>query len=716
MTAQGKQSRIFRVAILGNPNSGKTAVFNLLTNLRHKVSNYPGVTVEQKSGIIKLKNDQIAEIIDLPGTYSLTPESLDEKIVAEEVTQWIHGINKPDLILSVVDASNLSRNLYLTTQLTDLGIPIVMALNMMDRVNPDFIDHNLLAKKLGIQSVVPISAKKKWGIDQLFKEIQKSITSTYSDQSFLIPLRIPTSTSELMEPITDFFRERLNYSPRLSVAQSLRIITRNSALELYHNPKNNRSETDDNFFKKLSNLREDFIHQYKNEPISHKILEATLRYELIDRIMQDIQVEEMQVLKEVSRSEKVDRVLTHKWFGPIIFLAIMYLIFQSVFTFASIPMGWIDSSIHRFGEMVLTKMGPGMLRDLIVDGIISGVGAILIFLPQILILVFFLTLLEDFGYMARVAFMMDKLMTKLGLHGRSALPLISGYACAIPGIMASRTIDSWKERLITILILPLMSCSARLPVYTLLIGAFIPSTYLFGMVSLQGLTLVSMYILGTVTAFIVAWIMSKFIPVQGKSSFVMEMPPYRTPIMSSVFHQVYSRGIQFIKNAGQIILAISIVLWFIASFPKSPESLNGNRVEQSYAGKLGKLIEPVIEPLGFDWKIGIGLITSFAAREVMVSTLATLYSVDDENDSPVHLSQSLKNDLNPKTGIPRYNILIALSLMVFYVFAAQCMATFAVVKTETNSWKWPIIMTVYMSILAYGSSFSVYQIGRFLGF
>ena len=709
-------SKIFKIALLGNPNSGKTAIFNLLTKLRHKVSNYPGVTVEQKMGIVKLNNGRLAELLDLPGTYSLTPESLDEKIVAEEVTKWVHGIHRPDAIISVVDASNLSRNLYLTTQLTDLGIPVVMALNMMDLVKSGTVDHHQLSEKLGIHAAIPMSAKEKWGVNHLLDGLWKVLESPPPDCSFMIPLNIPAIVSTTLEPLTSIFKENFQYSPRLAVAQALRVITRNSALELYRKIIQTLPGLDDNLFEKLIDTRREIIGQLESLNYSHRILEATLRYAMIDDMVKSIQPDNEKILKQVTRSEKADRILTHKWLGPAIFISIMYIIFHSVFTLATIPMDWIDESIHKIGDIILRTMGPGMLRDLLVDGVFGGVGAILVFLPQILILVFFLSMLEDSGYMARVAFLLDRFMTKVGLHGRSALPLISGYACAIPGIMASRTIDSWKERLITILILPLMSCSARLPVYSLLIGAFIPAKLLFGFISLQGFTLVTMYILGTVVAFILAWIFSKFIPIQGKSSFVMEMPPYRIPIMGSVFHQVFTRAKLFLKNAGQIILAISIVLWFIASFPSSPNSVNGNHVEDSYAGKIGKIIEPVIKPLGFDWKIGIGLVTSFAAREVMVSTLATLYSVDNGENSIVHLSSSLVKDINIHTGKQRYDVLFALSLMVFYVFAAQCMATFAIVKVETNSWKWPIFMICYMSMLAYGASFLVYQGGRLLGF
>ena len=340
----------------------------------------------------------------------------------------------------------------------------------------------------------------------------------------------------------------------------------------------------------------------------------------------------------------------------------------------------------------------------------------MIFLPQILILMFFMTILEDTGYMARVAFMMDKLMNKIGLHGKSVLPLMSGYACAIPGIMATRTIDSWKERLITIIVLPLISCSARLPVYTLMIGAFIPNKPILGFLNLQGLTMVLMYFLGTVTAMVIAAIISRFIEGKGKSSFVMEMPPYRMPLAVSLFRQVYTRGKLFVINAGKIIMAISIVLWFLASFPKPDSDEESFSIQNSYAGKIGHAIEPVIAPLGFDWKIGVGLITSFAAREVMVSTLATLYNVEDEGDDFVGITEALKNEVNPLTGLPKYTPLVALSIMVFYVYAAQCMATFAIVKNETNSWKWPLIMIVYMTGLAYIGSLLVYQGGQMLGF
>ncbi len=442
-----------------------------------------------------------------------------------------------------------------------------------------------------------------------------------------------------------------------------------------------------------------------------------MRYKWIDGILPFVQPKIRTKIQKETRSERWDKILTHPWMGPAIFMAILYFIFQSIFTWASTPMDWIQAGIDNISMFVLSNMSPGMLRDILVEGIIGGVGAIVIFLPQILILSFFLTMLEDTGYMARVAFMLDKSMTKMGLHGKSILPLMSAYACAIPGIMSTRTIDSWKERLVTILILPLMSCSARLPVYTLLISAFIPPITVGGYFNLQGLTLVVMYFLGTVTALILAKIFSRFIKEKSSSSFVMELPPYRLPIARSVIRQVFIRGKLFLVNAGKIIMAISILLWFLASFPKVDASLTDvNPIHHSYAGKIGHAMEPVIRPLGFDWKIGIGLLTSFAAREVMVSTMATIYNVEDRGDETVNLREAMRNDVDVKTGVPVYTPLIALALMVFYVFAAQCMATFAIVRQETNSWKWPLFMIAYLTILAYTGAFIVYRGGLLLGY
>ncbi len=712
------------VALLGNPNCGKTAVFNHLTGLNQKVSNYPGITVEKKIGKLKSEHKEEIYILDLPGTYSITPESIDERVVAEQVMDWIHGINKPSAIISVVDATNLSRNLYLTTQLLDLGIPVILALNMMDRVKDKTIlpKFSELKEKFGFSAVVPMSALQCRGIDELKNAIHNAITSRKPHKSKML-FSSHLEIHELLHPLVDFLQNQFNYTPRIARVQALRLITRQSAVDLYRPPHSGEHHFSEEIVHKIEKLREDAVASIKRAGLNHRTLEATIRYSWLDNLLQQSVKKEVTVLKRKSRSEKVDEILTHRIFGPIIFISLLVLIFQSIFTWSAYPMDWIDQGIGIIGNYVLDTMSSGILRDLIVEGIIGGVGAILIFLPQILILVFFMTMLEDSGYMSRVAFMLDKFMTKVGLHGRSVLPLMSGYACAIPGIMATRTIDSWKERLITILVIPLMSCSARLPVYALMIGAFVPARKIFGLLNLQGLTLILMYFLGTFTAFVVAKIFSKFIKEKGQSSFVMELPPYRVPLMRSVFHQVYMRGKIFLLNAGKIIMAVSIVLWFLASFPTT-DSIDGtdnssmeqiNPIHNSYAGKIGHFIEPVIEPLGFDWKIGVGLITSFAAREVIISTLATLYNVEEDGGNLVSLSESMKNDINPKTGLPVFSTLVALSLMVFFVYAAQCMATFAIIRQETNSWKWPIIMTVYMTSLAYIASLIVFQVGTLIG-
>jgi len=682
------------VALVGNPNCGKTAIFNLLTGLHQKVSNYPGITVEKKEGTVYAQGDKTFNLLDLPGTYSLSAESFDEQIVSDQVLSWAKGENPPAVIVSVVDASNLSRNLYLTTQLLDLDISTIVVLNMMDQLKDSSqIEIQKLKKELGVSAVVPISAKMNWGLDALKSAIQKSLVNLAqtNHQSQWINQDISHQIKLLIEPHFS--------SSKFAAAHALRRISRNESL----NGENSNIEAIRNSILELG---------YNTDT-----LEATLRYKWIDGILPFVQPKIRTKIQKETRSERWDKILTHPWMGPAIFMAILYFIFQSIFTWASIPMDWIQAGIDNIAIFVLSNMSPGMLRDILVEGIIGGVGAIVIFLPQILILSFFLTVLEDTGYMARVAFMLDKSMTKMGLHGKSILPLMSAYACAIPGIMSTRTIDSWKERLVTILILPLMSCSARLPVYTLLISAFIPPITVGGYFNLQGLTLVVMYFLGTVTALILAKIFSRFIKEKSSSSFVMELPPYRVPITRSVIRQVFIRGKLFLVNAGKIIMAISILLWFLASYPKVDSSLTDvNPIHHSYAGKIGHAMEPVIRPLGFDWKIGIGLLTSFAAREVMVSTMATIYNVEDRGDETVNLREAMRNDVDEKTGVPVYTPLIALALMVFYVFAAQCMATFAIVRQETNSWKWPLFMIAYLTILAYAGAFIVYRGGLLLGY
>jgi ferrous iron transport protein B len=560
-----------------------------------------------------------------------------------------------------------------------------------------------------------VSALKKSGLNKLQEQVRASIL-TKPVNNDIFPLEVTKTLETILMPITSLLYTKLGYTPRLAAAQALRLITRNSTLELYNNAIQEGQKINSKTVNELEHLRTVAIKEIEKAELKPSSLEAMIRYQWLDANLAQDRSDHTNQIRKINANEKIDQILTHRWLGPGIFIGLLYFIFQSIFNFASIPMDWIEAGVSWLGKGAVTLVPESNFRGLLIDGIIAGLGAILIFLPQIVILMFFLTLLEDSGYMARVAFMLDRGMSKIGLHGRSVLPLMSGYACAIPGIMSTRTIDNWKERLITMLILPLMSCSARLPVYALMIGAFIPPItvgYIFG---LQGLMMVVMYFIGTVTALILAKIFSLWIKSEGKSSFVMEMPPYRMPILRSVFRQVFIRAKLFLFNAGKIIMAISIILWFLASFPKTDNRGEQTTIHNSFAGKIGHAIEPVIQPLGFDWKVGIALITSFAAREVFVSTMATIYNVENAADEMVQLSDAMKNDLNPSTGLPVFTPLVAVSLMVFYVYAAQCMATFAIIRRETNTWKWPLFMIAYMNVLAYLVSLLVYQGGLWLGF
>ncbi len=694
-------------SLLGNPNCGKTAVFNLLTGMNQKVSNYPGITVEKKTSSVKI-DDNLVLLEDCPGSYSFQPQSPDEKIVHDMIFGWINGnIHKPKAIIYVVDITNLRRNLYFCTQLLMLNIPIIVLLNMSDLAKPkSIIDVEKLEKNLNVYRIIPFSASKKIG----FKELKDTISNIVNSENVPLdhkPLRLSQVNRKLLSPIIETLNKNFSFSDVVAENLSLSILSSDS----YYKSLQCSSDTKDN----LLNAKSDVLTKIdKSMHETIETLEPDLRYGFIDDILYKSGYKDANKVQVPTFSEKIDNVLTHPLFGPFIYVGILYFIFQSIFTFASVPMDFIDGIISSIGNKVYTLMPDGLLRDLVVDGIIAGVGAIVIFLPQILLLMFFMILLEDTGYMTRITFLMDKYMRKMGLHGKSILPIMSGYACAIPGIISTRTIDSWKERLVTILILPLISCAARLPIYVLMIGAFIPDIYIYNFIGLQGLVMVMMYFLGTVTAFILAKVFSKVLSERSNPTFIMELPPYRRPIAKSVFKQLYNRGKLFLVNAGKIIMAISIIIWFLVSFPRNSGEYSS--IHNSYAGKIGHFIEPVIKPLGFDWKIGIGLITSFAAREVMVSTLATIYNVDDQGNSMINLKQAMIDDIDPQSGKHVFTPLVALSLMVFYVYAAQCMATFAVVRTETNTWKWPIFMIVYMTALAYMMSFIVFNGGRMIGF
>ena len=696
----------FKFSILGNPNSGKSAVFNLITGLNQKVSNYPGITVEKHSSIISLENKNIS-IDDYPGTYSTKSQSIDEAAVRDTVFKWIESKElRPDGIIYVADITNLRRNLYFFSQLLPLNIPIILLLNMSDLINPaDILSIQKLKKEFKIFDIISFSALKRQGLKELRKSMVDLLRNKSKSKNTFLSLS--SENRKLLKPIIDILKNSIDASKELIEDLSLSIFSSESFCK-------------SSFFS--NSIKDKVLRERKNilSKISTSMsktintLESDLRYGFIDEILFNSNFKDRSQIEDKTKSEKLDKFLTHPIFGPFLYIGILYFIFQSIFTFASIPMDFIDGIVSSFGNFVYNNLPDSLLRDLIVDGIIAGVGGIVIFLPQIIILMLFMIILEDTGYMTRVTFMSDKYMRMMGLHGKSILPIMSGYACAIPGIISSRTIDSRKERLVTILILPLISCSARLPVYVLMISAFIPQIYIYDFIGLQGFVMVCMYFLGTITAFILAKVFSKFLSEKSNPSFVMEIPPYRLPILKSVLKQLINRSKLFLVNAGKIIMLISIILWFLVSFPKhNGESVS---IKDSYAGKVGQLIEPVIKPLGFDWKIGIGLITSFAAREVVVSTLSTIYNVEDDGENMVNLKEAMKNDINPVTGKNVFTPLVAISIMVFYVYAAQCVATFAIVKTETNTWKWPIFMIVYMTLLAYIMSFLVYNLGQYFGF
>ena len=696
-----------KVAILGNPNCGKTAIFNLLTGLNQKVSNYPGITVEKKIASVNLKRGDAFNLEDYPGSYSIMSQSIDEKIVSDNIYNWVRQPeSKPDALIYVADVNNIRRNLYFCTQLLELDIPTILLLNMNDiLIEENKFDYIKLKEEFNILNVIPFSAVTHEGLNTL----KDTLTDLFDNPTEFINSKMSINKNILdsMNPLLKSIEAIFHIKNDLRNNVSLRFLCNPSHIANISLNSSDKDNLDKAVESSMTLVDTDM------KPLL-STLESDLRYGWIDQILMSCSYKKIKVIERKTKSEKIDNILTHAWIGPLIFIGILYFIFQSIFSWATIPMDFIDSLITSFGNYIYNIMPDSLLRDLLVDGIIAGIGGIVIFLPQILLLMFFMTILEDTGYMTRATFIMDRFMRSMGLHGKSVLPIMSGYACAIPGIISTRTIDSWKERLITILILPLISCSARLPVYVLMIGTFIPETYLFNVIGLQGFVMVVMYFLGTVTAFILAKVFSRFLSESSNPSFIMELPAYRFPIIRSVIRQVLNRGKLFLVDAGKIIMIISVVLWFLVSFPKNASG--DIDITQSYAGSIGQTIEPIIQPLGFDWKIGIALITSFAAREVVVSTLSTIYNIDDDGENMVNLKEAMLKDVNPRTGQNTYTPLIAISLMVFYVYAAQCMATFAVVKTETNGWKWPIFMMVYMTLLAYGMSFMVFQVGRMIGF
>ena len=699
MTLTASVPRIRLVALVGNPNCGKTTLFNRLTGLRQKVGNYPGVTVEKKEGTIRFADRSVAQIIDLPGTYSLIPHSPDESI-ATDILLGRYKNENPDLIVCVVDASNLERHLYLVTQIIDRQLPLVIALNMVDIAEENGVNINrkILAKRLGVP-VVPVVASKGIGIDDLKRVIAETNHTVGLGRQWKLPPLVDQELNELMGLLADHHQ----LSAPIAFHESVLLLS-----------SGNGSPVNGNKYSQevLHHLQQDHT-RLDTAGIDRQSVFVESRFELIREICSGA------VMKMLSSrptiSDKIDHFATHKVWGFVIFIVFMGLMFQAMFSWSEVPMLAIGNGFDWMGQQITRLLPTGDVRDLLVNGALAGVAAVVTFLPQILFLFFFLGMLEDTGYMARAAFIMDRLMGKVGLSGKSFIPLLSSFACAIPGIMATRTIDNPRDRLVTMLVAPLMSCSARLPVYTLMIAAFIPGITLFGFLSLAGLTLLSMYLLGLFAALGMAWVLKKTLAKGTPSFFIMELPQYRLPSVQSIARQMFDRSWQFVKRAGTFILGVSIILWFLASYPRTENATPAEQLQNSFAGQAGKLIEPMIKPLGFDWKIGIGLIGSLLQREVFVSTMGTIYNIQDAGEGDVSLQQKLRNERDPSTGKPSFTLLTAICVMVYYVFAMQCFSTIAIMRKETGGWKWPFFQFAYMTALAWIFTFAVYRVGLLLG-
>jgi ferrous iron transport protein B len=690
------------VALIGNPNTGKTSVFNALTGLNQKVGNYPGITVEKKQGSCRLNRTTKAHIIDLPGTYSLNASSMDESVVIELLLNK-NDKDYPDVAVVISDIENLKRNLLLFTQIKDLEIPTLLVINMSDRMKRKGIslDIALLEEKLKTK-IALISTRENTGIDQL--------------KTFLLDYRLLSkeSITDIHAIDKDYFQNLEKVFPNQSLYKLWLVITQ------------------DVNFAKLERKKVEDATAYKTQSESHlkrlQQKETITRYQVINNALKETYT--VDINKATDIRSKLDRVLIHRFWGYIIFFMILLTIFQVIFEWSSIPMDFIDESFTKLSELTKDKLPPGLFTNLLAEGIISGLGGIVIFIPQIAFLFLFIAVLEETGYMSRVVFLMDRGLRKYGLSGKSVIPLISGTACAIPAVMATRNIENWKERLITILVTPFTTCSARLPVYLILISLVIPQGNFLGM-GYQGLTLMGLYLLGFVMALLSAALLNKLLKIQSKTYFVIEMPNYKLPLLKNVTITVFEKTKSFVVEAGKIILAISILLWVMASFgpgeqfnnaeeivreQQAPNQLSEEdlstkiasyKLEHSFIGILGKSIEPAIAPLGFDWKIGIALISSFAAREVFVGTLATIYSVGNDQEETIKNRMAAERKPNGKV---LFDLPTGISLMLFYAFALQCMSTLAIVKKETNSWKWPMIQLFSMTAIAYLSALVVYQI------
>lgn len=689
-----------KIALIGNPNTGKTSLFNQLTGLNQQVGNYPGITVERKIGYFELPNKTLVNLIDLPGTYSLNTHAKDEHVVLELLLNPSDK-DHPDAVIVVCEVENLKRNLFLFTQLKDLGLPTLLVFNMSDRLKAKGISIDIegLEKTLNTK-IVLTSTRRGLGINEL-KDKLLDITTLNKAPIF-----------DLKTIDSNFFNDLQKLNPESSLYAIWLAYTQGLHYEALDGVKN------ENLSKTPENQLKDYQHK-----------ETIKRYQLINGWMKSFY--QVNINQAEDLTAKLDKIFTHKIFGFLIFIALLLLIFQAIFDWSGAPMDFIDESFGALSSWLAENLPAGMATDLISEGLIPGISGVLIFIPQIAILFFFISILEESGYMSRVVFMMDKIMRKFGLSGKSVVPLISGTACAIPAIMATRNIENWKERLITILITPFTTCSARIPVYAIIIAIIIPQTKIFGFIGSQALVLMALYLLGFIMAIVGAVILNKTIKNKSKSYFVVELPNYKMPFYKNVFINVYEKTKAFVAGAGAIIVSFSIILWFLGSFgPEKTfnlaekhvteanptlsdsdleEEIAAYKLEHSYMGIMGKTIEPVIEPLGYDWKIGIGVIASFAAREVFVGTMATIYNVGQSADNEQTIKERMRNEKHYITKKPVYNFASGISLLLFYAFAMQCISTLAIVKKETNSWKWPLIQLVFMSGFAYLVAFIAYQ-------
>jgi ferrous iron transport protein B len=698
------------IALVGNPNSGKSSLFNSLTGLNQKVGNFPGVTVDKKTGISKISDTLSAKIIDLPGTYSLYPKRNDEWVSYKVLLDQDPNI-KADIIVLVADASNLKRNLLFCSQIIDLKRPVVLALTMMDiaRKNNIQIDLAGLERELGVL-IVPVNPRKNKGIIQLKKAIDQTAENMdrVAERDFI---NIEPLASEAIKKVQNVF-------PEISSYRAIHYLINHESFDLK---------------EPLQETIENIEIETKFNPTKTQAEEILQRYGKIKTIMKQTVIE-ADPLQKALFTQRLDNILLHRTWGYLILITVLFLLFQSIFVIAQFPMNAIEWTFAEVGGWLGNILPAGWFSDLFINGILAGLSGILVFVPQIMILFGLITLLEDTGYMARISFLTDKIMRKAGLNGKSVMPMVSGLACAVPAIMSARSIENKKERLLTIMCTPLMSCSARLPVYTVLIALVVPNKMFLGLISLQGLVMMFLYFLGTFMALLAAFVMKWFIKSKEKSFFILELPTYRGPRWKNIISTMIERAKIFVLEAGKVIMVISILLWGLSTYgppqkmkavtekyaklvqqnpsqSKELDKLEGTEhLQNSYAGILGKSIEPVIKPLGYDWKIGIALITSFAAREVFVGTMATLYSVGDGKDEN---NATLREKMTAATwpdGAKVYTLAAGLSLLIFYVLAMQCMSTLAIVKRETHSWKWPLIMLTYMTSLAYIMSWITFNL------